>query len=184
MGAVGCFVLALFYRKLNWSVFKESITGVAEITVMIFMIFTGSAAFAQILAYTGATQGLVELSVKLPFTPLMMLISMQVVLLVMGCFMEPISIIMVTIPIFMPITRLLGFDPIWFGTIMLLNMQMATISPPFGMILFVMKGVAPPHITMGDIYKAAYPFLIIDVVAMAIMIAYPSVVLWLPSLMK
>jgi len=109
---------------------------------------------------------------------------MQIVLLIMGCFMEPLSIIMVTVPVFMPIANNLGFDPIWFGTIWLLNMQMATISPPFGLILFVMKGVAPPHITMMDIYKAAYPFLGIDLIAMAIIIAFPSLVLWLPNLMR
>jgi tripartite ATP-independent transporter DctM subunit len=184
MGAMGCLILAIFYRKLSLKVFRESLLGTMQVTVMIYMIFTGSTAFAQILAYTGAAQGLVELSVGLPFSPLMVLISMQLVLLIMGCFMEPVSILMVTMPIFMPITKIIGFDPIWFGTIMLLNMQMATISPPFGILLFVLKGVSPPHITMGDVYRAAYPFLLIDLVAMAIMIAFPSVVLWVPSLMK
>jgi tripartite ATP-independent transporter DctM subunit len=184
LGALGCFILALFYRKLNWKVFKESISGVTQITVMIFVIFTGSTAFAQILAYSGATQGLVKLGATLPLSPLLMLVSMQVILLIMGCFMEPLSIIMVTIPVFIPVAQHLGFDLIWFCTIMLLNMQMANISPPFGMILFVMKAVVPPHITMGNIYRAAYPFIGLDVIAMAIMIAYPSVVLWLPGFMQ
>lgn len=183
MGSLGCFILAIFYRKLNWRVLKESVLSTTQVTVMIYMIFTGSTAFAQILAYTGATQGLVELAVGSPLPPVLMLISSQVILLFMGCFMEPLSIIMVTIPIFMPIVKLLGFDPIWFGTIMLLNMQMATISPPFGILLFVLKGVSPPHISIGDIYKASYPFLGIDLIAIGLMIAFPSIVLWLPSLM-
>ena len=183
MGALGSLLLAALYRKLNWPTLKASISSVLQITVMIFMIFTGSSAFAQILAYTGATQGMIELSVKFPLPPLMMLISMQIIMLVMGCFMEPMSIIMVTLPIFMPIAQNLHFDPIWFGTIMLLNMQMASISPPFGTILFVMKGVAPPNITMGDVYRAAYPFVVIDIIVMAMLIAFPPIVLWLPSFM-
>ena len=183
LGALGALLLAVFYGKLNWPTLKESVSSVLQITVMIFMIFTGSSAFAQILAYTGATQGVIELAVKFPLPPLMMLISMQIVMLVMGCFMEPMSIIMVTLPIFMPIAETLHFDPIWFGTIMLLNMQMASISPPFGMILFVMKGVAPPHITIGDVYRAAYPFVVIDIIVMAMLIAFPPIVLWLPSFM-
>jgi len=183
LGSLGCLLLAIIYRKLNWKVFKESISSVTQVTVMIFIIFTGSTAFAQILAFSGATKGLVQLASALPLPPLLLLISMQVVLLIMGCFMEPLSIIMVTLPIFMPVSQHLGFDPIWFCTIMLLNMQMGNISPPFGMILFVMKAVAPPHITMENIYKAAYPFIGLDLIAMAIMIAYPPIVLWLPSFM-
>lgn len=183
LGALGCFVLAILYRGMRWEIFKESISGTLQVTIMVFMIFTGATAFSQILAYTGTTQGLVELSVKFPLPPLVILAMMQVVLLIMGCFMEPTSIMMVTMPIFMPIANRLGFDPIWFGTIVLLNMQMATLTPPFGMILFVVKGVAPPHITMTHIYKAVYPFLGLDLIAMAIIIFYPPIVLWAPGLM-
>jgi tripartite ATP-independent transporter DctM subunit len=152
MGAMGCLILAIFYRKLSLKVFRESLLGTMQVTVMIYMIFTGSTAFAQILAYTGAAQGLVELSVGLPFSPLMVLISMQLVLLIMGCFMEPVSILMVTMPIFMPITKIIGFDPIWFRTIMLLTCKWQPFRP-FGILLFVLKGVSPPHVTMGDVYR-------------------------------
>ncbi len=183
LGALGTFVLAILYRGMRWEIFKESISGTLQVTIMVFMIFTGATAFSQILAYTGTTQGLVELTVKFPLPPLVILAMMQVVLLIMGCFMEPTSIMMVTMPIFMPIANRLGFDPIWFGTIVLLNMQMGTLTPPFGLILFVMKGVAPPHITMTDIYKAVYPFLGLDLIAMAIIIFYPPIVLWAPGLM-
>ena len=151
---------------------------------MMFMILTGSMAFSQILAFTGSTQGLIQLAVGLPLPPILIVVSMQIVLLLLGTFMEPLTIMMVTIPIFMPIIKQLGFDPIWFGTIMLLNMEMATTSPPFGLVLFVMKGVAPPDTKMKDIYLSAIPFLICDVVAMVVIMALPGVVLWLPSLMK
>jgi len=94
------------------------------------------------------------------------------------------AILMITLPIFMPVIRSLHLDPIWFCTAILVNIEMGLITPPFGMILFVMKAVAPPHITMDKIYRAAYPFLGLDLIAMAIMIAYPQVVLWLPSFMQ
>lgn len=115
--------------------------------------------------------------------PLILLGLMQILLLLMGCFMEPLSIMMVTIPIFMPIVYAVGFNPIWFGAIVLLNMEMATLSPPFGLALFAMKGVAPRDTTMGDIYRAALPFLGLDLIAMLAMILYPPLTTWLPSQM-
>jgi len=184
LGALGCLVLAFIYRGLSWEVLKTSVTGTLQVTIMMLMILTGSTAFAQILAYTGATQGLVECALSIPLPPICVLIAMQVVLLIMGTFMEPLTIMMVTLPIFMPIVEKLAFNPLWFGAIMLLNMEMATTSPPFGLVLFVMKGVAPPGTTMGDIYKAGLPFLACDAVAMALMMVFPELVLWLPGLMK
>ena len=184
LGALGCFVLAFLYRGLNWHLTKQSFTATLQVTVMMFMILTGSMAFSQILAFTGSTQGLIQLAVGLPLPPILIVVAMQVVLLILGTFMEPLTIMMVTIPIFMPIIKQLGFDPIWFGTVMLLNMEMATTSPPFGLVLFVMKGVAPPDTRMKDIYMSAIPFLLCDIVAMVVIMAFPGVVLWLPSLMK
>ncbi len=183
LGALGCLVLAFLYRGLSWEILKISMTGTLQVTIMMLMILTGSTAFAQILAYTGASQGLVEFALSIPLPPICVLIAMQIVLLIMGTFMEPLTIMMVTLPIFMPIVEKLAFNPLWFGAIMLLNMEMATTSPPFGLVLFVMKGVAPPGTTMGDIYKAGIPFLACDAVAMALMMAFPGLVLWLPGLM-
>jgi tripartite ATP-independent transporter DctM subunit len=184
MGSVGCVLLAVVYRDFSWKVFKESVYGTVQVSVMIFMIFAGSTVFAQILAYTGSTKGLAELAVNSQLHPIVVLVLMQLICLIMGFFMDPVAVIMVTIPIFMPIIKSFGFDPLWFGVIILLNMQMATISPPFGTLLFVMKSVAPRHVTMADIYTAVYPFLALDLLAMAIMIAYPPLLLWLPGLMK
>jgi len=183
MGALGSFVLAAAYGRLNWEAVKKSVGTTLHITVMMLMIFTGSVAFSQILAFTGATSGLCRLALGLPITPIMLLIVMQIILLAMGTFMEPLAIMMVTIPIYMPIIHSIGFNPLWFGTIMLLNMEMATLSPPFGLSLFAMKGVAPADTTMGDIYWAAMPFLALNMVAMALMILYPPLVLWLPGQM-
>lgn len=182
-GALGAFGLAAAYGKLNRETLKKSLTNTTQITVMMLMIFTGSTAFSQILAFTGATSALARFASELPVPPLVLLGMMQLLLLIMGMLMEPLSIMMVTIPIFMPIVQAVGFNPVWFGTIMLLNMEMATLSPPFGMALFAMKGVAPRGTTMGDIYKAAYPFLGLQLIVMLAMILFPPLTLWLPSKM-
>jgi tripartite ATP-independent transporter DctM subunit len=183
LGAAGCYLLAFFYRGLQWKVVKSTFLDSTKISAMIFLVLAGAVAFSQIMAYTGVTNGLVDFLLTLPLSPLLLIISMQLALLIMGCFIDALPIMIITVPIFMPVIKTLGFDPIWFGAIMLLNMQMGTLSPPFGLVLFVMKGVAPPHVRMVDIYKAVYPILGLDLLVMVIMIAFPQVVLWLPGLM-
>ena len=184
LGALGCFVLVFIYKGWDWNAISLSISSTLKITVMMFMIMTGAMAFSQILAFTGASSGLVKLASSMNLPPIMIVIVMQIVLLFMGTFMEPLTIMMVTLPVYMPIIKSLGYDPLWFGTIMLLNMEMATTTPPFGLVLFVMKGVAPEDTTMGDIYKAGLPFLACDAVAMGLIMAFPSLALYLPSLMQ
>ena len=109
---------------------------------------------------------------------------MQAVILFMGTFLEVASIIMIILPLFMPIAVTLGFDQVWFIVIFALNLEMATTTPPFGLSLFVMKGVAPPGTTMGDVYRAGLPFLGCDLIAMVLIIAFPAIALWLPGLMR
>ena len=101
----------------------------------------------------------------------------------MGCFMDPVSIMMITLPIFLPIVDAFNFEPVWFGMIMLINLGVGFLTPPFGMTLFVMKGVAPPGTTMMEIYKGAMPFVIITFVTMGLIIIFPNIVLWLPNLL-
>ncbi len=182
-GALGCFILAAAYRRLNWGVVKKSVVGTLRITVMTLIILVGAKAFAQILAYTQASRGLVEFTVGLPLAPIFVIIVMQIVVLILGMFMSAVAIMMITLPMFMPVVLSLGFDPVWFAVIFLLNIEMATTTPPFGMSLFVMKGVAPPDTTMGDIYRAGLPFLGCDVIVMALLIAFPVLTMWLLGLM-
>ncbi len=184
MGAFVTFIVVAFYGKLNWRVVQNSVSGTLHIAVMMFIILTGSTAFSQILAFSGASRGLVQFMVGIDMPPIVLLIAMQFLLLILGCFMEQVSIMMITFPIFMPLVQALGFDPIWFGLIVLINMEMAMTTPPFGFLLFVMKGVAPPGTTMGDLYRAAIPFLICDLIAMAIIMTFPPIALWLPGLMR
>lgn len=184
MGSVGSLALAACYRSLSLGVLKRAVRGSLKVTVMTFMIIAGSITFSQILAFTGATRGMVEFVAGLPLEPILILICMQLILIMLGAFMEQISMMMISVPIFMPVVYALGFDPIWFGILMLLNLEIAFTTPPFGLLLFVMKGVAPEDTTMGDIYRAALPFIVCDVIAMALIMAYPAITLWLPGLMR
>lgn len=181
-GALSTFILAAAYKSLNRKVLKETFVGTLSTTIMILMIFTGSSAFSQILAYSGATKGMVELAMTLPVSPIVLLIGTQIILLFMGMFMEQLSILMITLPIFMPLTAVFGWNPLWFGLMMLINMGIANLSPPFGVLLFVMKGVSTPGTTMGDIYRAAIPFVIMDFLVIALVMAFPQVALWLPGI--
>ena len=180
-GAIGTHLVTFAYRRLTWNMIKASVVGTLEITVMVFMIIAGSNTFSSLLAYTGATRGLLSLVEGLQVSPLLILIGMQAIVFVLGCLMETVSIMMICMPIYMPIVSMLGFDPVWFGVIMLVNFETGFITPPFGMLLFVMKGVAP-DLSMKEIVYAAAPFVIIEIIAMAMIIAWPQLALWLPNL--
>lgn len=182
LGALSAVILARSYGQLDWPTLRECLESTMRTSIMVLMILSGSSAFSQLLAFTGASAGLVELATTASLGPIMIVISMQVVLLLLGTFMESLAMILLCVPIYFPIIEALHLSPIWFGAIMLLNMEMAAISPPFGFGLFVMKAVAPPGTTMMDVYRASVPFLLLNGIVMLIMIFFPSVVLWLPSL--
>jgi TRAP-type C4-dicarboxylate transport system permease large subunit len=151
---------------------------------MMFMIIVGSMTFSQIMAFSGASAGLIQVVTELDLPPVMVLIAMQVLLLFLGCFMDNLSMVMIAIPIFLPIVNALHFNTLWFSLIMLINMEMANTTPPFGLLLFVMKGVAPKNTTMGYIYKAGVPFLLCDALVMVLVMNFPQIALYLPGLMK
>ena len=182
-GTLGVFIMAFLQKRLNWEVVKKSTYGTLMTTGMIFLIIAFAKAFSQILSFTGATQGMSQFAIGLPVSPLLIFIGMQVIILILGCFINVDAIILLTIPIFMPIVSVLNFDRVWFGTIALINLEMALITPPFGLCLFVMKGVAPPGTAMTDVYKAATPFIVLQILAMAIIMFFPPIALWLPGLM-
>ena len=181
-GAIGTCILAACYRRLTWEVIKKSTTSSLTVTGMILMIIGGAQAFSQILAFTGASAGLAEFATSLPVSPIVIIIAMQLIILFLGCLMDVVSIMMITLPIFVPVVRQLGYDDVWFAITYLINIEIAGISPPFGLSLFVMKGVASKGTTMADVYKAAIPFCACSLVAMALIIIIPQIALWLPSL--
>jgi tripartite ATP-independent transporter DctM subunit len=183
MGALASIILAAVYRKLSYKLLSDSITSTLKISVMILLIISGAKAYGMILAITGATQGMVAWVMNLPLAPIMIIIGMQAIHLFLGMFMTGLPQTLILIPIFIPMVIALGFDPVWFIVIYLINSEMGHTTPPFGVQLFVMQGVTSKETTFGDIVKAGIPFLICDAAAIAVILAFPIVALWLPSLM-
>ncbi|WP_439121584.1 TRAP transporter large permease [Marivita sp.] len=181
-GALGVLILAAFYRCLTWESVKKSVRGALRVTLMAYLIVFGSATFSQLLAFSGASRGLINWATGFDLDPTLMLLVMFGVLLVLGMFMEQISIMLLTVPIFFPLAATLGFDPIWFGLIMLLALEISFTTPPFGLLLFVMKGVAPPETTMREIYRAAIPFILCSLMVVALLILFPFLATWLPGI--
>jgi tripartite ATP-independent transporter DctM subunit len=181
-GVLSVLVLAACYGRMSWEMLIKSVEGTLRVTVMVFFIILASKTFSQILAFSGATSGLIKWATTYDFGPLTMLLIMFAVLLVLGMFVDAISMMLLTIPIFFPIAQSLGFDPVWFGLIMLLAIEMSGTTPPFGLLLFVMQGVAPPGTTYWQIVRAAVPYLFCDLILLALLIAVPALALWLPGL--
>lgn len=181
-GALGVLILAIIYRCLTFTAIKKSLNGALRVTLMAYLIVFGSATFSQLLAFSGASRGLIGWATGFELAPLAMLLVMFAVLLLLGMFMEQISMMLLTVPIFFPLAQTLGFDPIWFGLIMLLALEISFTTPPFGLLLFVMKGVSPPDTTMKEIYVAAMPFILCSLFLVGLLVAFPQLALWLPSL--
>jgi tripartite ATP-independent transporter DctM subunit len=182
LGAVSVIVLAACYGELTWKAFVRSIDGALRVTVMAFLIIFGSATFAQVLAFTGASSGLMNWALGFDLAPIGMLLVMIGVLIFLGCFMDQLSMMLLTAPIFFPLAKTLGFDLTWFGLIMLLALEIGYTTPPFGLLLFVMKGVAPPGTSMRDIYLAGLPFIACVFLLIALIIVFPPIATWLPNL--
>jgi tripartite ATP-independent transporter DctM subunit len=180
-GAFGVLILAAVFRCLTWESMKKSVVGALRVTLMAYLIVFGSATFSQLLAFSGASRGLVNWATSYDLAPLLMLLVMFGVLLLLGMFMEQISIMLLTVPIFFPLALTLEFDPIWFGLIMLLALEISFTTPPFGLLLFVMKGVSPPGTTMREIYTSAFPFIGCSLLLVMLLVAFPQLALWLPG---
>jgi len=183
-GAVGVLMLAAAFRCLTFAALVRSVTGALKVTVMAFMIVLGSATFSQILAFSGASSGMLAFATGFDASPLAMLLVMFGVLLVLGMFMDQLSMMLITVPIFFPRAQTFGFDLIWFGVIVLLALEISFTTPPFGLLLFVMRGVAPPGTTMADIYTSALPFMACALLLVALLIWEPRLVLFLGDLAR
>jgi tripartite ATP-independent transporter DctM subunit len=183
-GVVATLILIAGYRRLTWKVVKDSVAGTLRITTLVFMLIVGAKAFSQLLAFTGAAKGILDYALSIPLPSICVIMMMQLVLLFLGAFMEVVSTMMITLPLFLPIVNALGYDSVWFAVLFLINTQTALITPPFGMSLFVMKNVSPEGTSMGDIYRSIVPYLILQLVALGLVMAFPQVALYLPNTMR
>ena len=184
LGCLATMLLAIAYRALTWKVLFESLKNTAVVTTMIFFIIAASTTFSQILAFSGATDGALAELAKFEMTPLIAVFTMIAVLLVLGCFMDQISMMLLTFPFFMPLANALNLDLVWLRVILLISLQIALLTPPFGLLLFVMKGVAPPEITMRQVWAAATPYTLIVFAVLMLVVFVPSVATVLTGAMR
>lgn len=183
LGALGTLGLTFYFRSFGFAMLKRSLFGTLKITSMTLLILAGSVGFSQLLSYTGASRTLVQTVVGLDVTPVVILLLIQLMIIVLGTFMDQAAIIMLVTPLVMPIVEQVGWNPVWFGIVMLLSLEIGLTSPPFGLLNFVMKSITPPDVSIRDIWSSAFPFIVCDLVAMILIIMFPSIVTWLPSIM-
>lgn len=181
VGATGAMAVAALHRRLSWKSLREALEQTARSTAMVMWIIFGANAFVAFYVAAGGDQFIRELLVATGLSPTGLIVLMNAILIVLGMFLDWVGILYLAVPIFLPLVRELGFDPLWFGVLYMVNMQMAFLSPPFGYALFYVRGIAP-QIGMGTIYRAAVPFLLLQLVGLILVGLFPSLATWLPRL--
>lgn len=181
LGALATLALALGYRALSMQALIGALKGTVAITGMILFIILGATTFSQILSFSGASDGLVASVLGQNLSPIAILIGMMLLLILLGIFVDQVSMMLITLPIFMPIVLKLGIDPIWFGVLFLICMQLGLLLPPHGLLLMTMRGVAPPEVTMAHIFIAVVPYVIMSLVLLALLMLFPTIATWLPK---
>ena len=183
VGAAATVLVAMLYRALTLRALVKALTGTAAITGVILFIIIGATTFSQILAFSGATNGLVSLVQGATVSPWVVLLGMLAILLVLGCFVDQVSMMLITLPFFMPLVLHYGWDPLWFGVLFLICMQLGLLTPPFGMLLFVMRGVAPKDIPTREIFAAVMPYVLFGLLMLGLVMLFPILATGLPALM-
>lgn len=181
LGAFATLVLAMLYRALTFDALLKALKGTAGISGMILFIILGATTFAQILSFSGASNGLVQMITGQGWSTAMIVAGMMLVLIFLGIFVDQVSMMMITLPIFMPIVQSLGIDPIWFGVMFLICMQLGLLLPPHGLLLMTMRGVAPPSVTMGHIFQAVIPYVVMSLLLLAAVFWLPGIATALPK---
>lgn len=183
MGAFGSIIVAAIYRRLNLRMLREVCLQTLKVSAMIMWIVFAATAFTAVYNGIGGSGFIQDLMTGIPGGRWATVIVMQIVILILGCFLDSGAIALITIPIFLPIIQSLGFDPIWFGILFVMNCEMGLLTPPFGINLFVMRSVAPKDVTTGDIYRSIVPYVALQALGLAIVMIFPQIALWLPSVM-
>ncbi len=193
-----CYFFRLFRRTVTvtgiegadfgWRAIAKSLMETAKINVMILFIIAGSLVFSQALSNSGATDGLLQAVTAMKLTPLMVVIIMMAVLLFLGAFMDQVSMLLLTLPFFLlgaqSLQAVFDIDVIWLMVLMLITMEISLLTPPFGLLLYVMKGVAPFSVTLGQVVMSAMPFILIELAVLVLLIAVPEVATWLPNKLR
>lgn len=183
LGTFCVLVIVLLQRKLTWKGLKEALFSTVKSTAMVVWIMLASSCFTAVYQAMGSSGFIQQMLMSVPGGKWGIFIVMQLTFFLLGMILDPTGIIMLTAPIYLPLAIQLGFDPVWYGIIFVMNMEMSYLTPPFGFNLFYMKSIVPPDVTMGDIYKSIIPFVGLQMLGLIICCIFPQIVLWLPSLM-
>jgi tripartite ATP-independent transporter DctM subunit len=181
LGALATMGIAALYRRLSLETLMKSLKGTTAISSMIMFIILGATTFSQILSFSGATEGLVSAILEQGLSALGVVALMMLILILLGVFIDQVSMMLITLPVFMPIVMKLGIDPIWFGVLFLICMQLGLLLPPHGLLLMTMRGVAPPEVTMAHIFQAVVPYVIMSLLLLALLLGFPAIATWLPN---
>jgi tripartite ATP-independent transporter DctM subunit len=181
IGALFTMVLAMLYRALSISNLLLALRGTTAIAGMILFIIVGATTFSQVLSFSGASSGLVELIAGTGMPPFAVIAAMMLLLIFLGLFVEQVSMMLITLPIYMPLVQKYGVDPVWFGVMFLICMQLGLLLPPHGLLLMTMKGVAPPTVRMGHIFQAVLPYIVMSLLLLSLVFFVPQVAVWLPQ---
>ncbi len=183
LGAAATVLLAACYRALSWRNLLQSLKGTVHVSCIVLFIIVGATAFSQLLGFSGATNGFLGAIGKLQLGADMLMVVMVLILLVLGCFVDQVSMMLLTLPFFMPLVASASIDQIWFGVLFLIAMQLGLMTPPFGLLLFTMKSVVPGHISMRQVFASAYPFVVISVLMLVAVFFLRPIATWLPALL-
>jgi len=183
IGAFGALVVVAINRRLNWINMKEALYSTLSLTAMVMWIVVGATAFTAVFTAAGGSQLVKNLLLQTNVPPLGMIVIMQLTLFILGMFLDPTGILLLTVPIYLPVIRALGFNPVWFGALFIVNMEMAFLTPPYGVNLFYIKGIAPQEVSTADIYSSAFVFVAVQATALILILLFPDLALWLPNLL-
>ena len=183
LGAASTILAAMAYRRLTLANLMQALIGAVGITGTILFIIIGATTFSQVLSFSGVVNGIFDLITSQDLSTLATIFGMLAILLVLGCFVDQVSMMLITLPFFMPLVQHHQIDPIWFGVLFLICMQLGLLTPPFGLLLYTMKGVAPPSISMQHIYAAVLPYVLFGLLILAMILAFPPIATWLPSML-
>jgi tripartite ATP-independent transporter DctM subunit len=181
IGAAGTILAAALYRSLTFRNLMQALIGTVAISGTILFIIVGATTFAQVLSFSGVVNGIIGVVTGMGLSVDVLVIAMLLILLFLGCFVDQVSMMLITLPFFMPLLARYDIDPIWFGVLFLICMQLGLLTPPFGLLLFTMKGVAPRSVTMHQIYAAAAPYAAMSLVLLALIFVFPAIATWLPA---
>ncbi len=182
VGVLGAVLSALVSGRFRITILGDAAMDTLRVTAMILWITIGAKAFISVFVATGGADSVLDFVRGIEASRWVVLGVMMAILILLGLFLDEIGIILLCVPVFMPIVRILGFDPLWFGVLFMVTAQMAYITPPFGYTLFYLKGVLPKGIGIGQVYRGVMPFFAIQVLVLILFVAFPGIVTWLPEL--